>query len=289
MVCFVILHYIAFDETAACVHSILRNIEGEKQVIIIDNASPNNTGNALNEYYRGNKRITVLMAERNLGFAQGNNIGYKYAVKYFDPDFIVVMNNDMVIKQHDFIAEIYKSYDEYGYYIMGPDVFSTKKEIHQNPEQRQIPSQNELRSKYRKLWLKDKFKFLFVIKWVIYTILFKFKPEKHEKIDDNYVDHVVINPLLHGSCYIFSKLFTEKNPETCFYGKTFMYMEAEILHYLAKKNGFKMIYYPFIKVFHHEDVSTDQEYKRKYKKAIFTVRCLLQSCKVFLELMEQDV
>ena len=67
-----------------------------------------------------------------------------------------------------------------------------------------------------------------------------------------------------------------------------MYLEAEILYYQAKRDGEKMVYYPFIKVFHHEDVATDLEYKKQYKKSIFSVKCLLQSTKAFLELIEQD-
>ena len=39
MVCFVILHYMAFEETKSCVNSILNNVEGEKKIIIVDNAS----------------------------------------------------------------------------------------------------------------------------------------------------------------------------------------------------------------------------------------------------------
>ena len=37
MVCFVILHYMALEETIQCVESILNNIEGGKKVIVADN------------------------------------------------------------------------------------------------------------------------------------------------------------------------------------------------------------------------------------------------------------
>ena len=36
MVCFVILHYMALDETTACVESIRGNVEGEKKIIVVD-------------------------------------------------------------------------------------------------------------------------------------------------------------------------------------------------------------------------------------------------------------
>ena len=37
MTCFVILHYMAADETIKCVDSILNNVEGEKKIIVVDN------------------------------------------------------------------------------------------------------------------------------------------------------------------------------------------------------------------------------------------------------------
>ena len=53
MVCFVILHYMALEETIQCVESILNNIEGDKKVIVVDNCSPNNTGADLEKRYTG--------------------------------------------------------------------------------------------------------------------------------------------------------------------------------------------------------------------------------------------
>ena len=133
MVCFVIFHYMAVDETKLCVNSILNNVNGEKKIIVVDNASPNKTFNDLQKEYKDTSDVVVIESKENLGFAKGNNLGYKYAVEYFNPEFIVVMNNDMEIKQQDFIEEIDKSFSEYNYYIMGPDIYSTKKKYHQNP------------------------------------------------------------------------------------------------------------------------------------------------------------
>lgn len=50
----------------------------------------------------------------------------------------------------------------------------------------------------------------------------------------------------------------------------------------------KMVYDPRLQVLHHEDVATDSSYSDQYKKAIFTNKCLLSSCKAYLELLEQE-
>ena len=286
MVAFVILHYMASDETISCVNSILNNVEGEKKIILVDNASPNGSIKELKQKYDNNDSVDVIGSDENLGFAKGNNLGYKYAVEKYAPEFVVVMNNDMEILQSDFIDGIYRSYYEYNYSIMGPDIYSTKKEYHQNPQTRKIPSKDDLKKAYRSLWLKDKLHFLIPIKWWINKKLNK-QPVKKRK-NAPFVDKVVENPLLHGSCYVFSPLFIEKHPTECFYSKTFMYLEAEILYHQANRDGEKMIYYPFIKVFHHEDVATDLEYKKQYKKSIFSVKCLLQSTKAYIDLMESE-
>lgn len=286
MVCFVILHYIAYEETIDCIESIIKNVKGDKHIIVVDNASPNNSGKQLKKMYQDNSLVTVLLSDSNLGFAKGNNIGYKYAVDYHNPEFIVVMNNDMVIEQESFIDEIKKSYNEYKYAIMGPDIFSTKINNHQNPQTRKILSLKELKQKYYKLVLKYKLKSIIYLKSKIKKNITNI--EQNNVIKDNYVKDIVINPLLHGSCYVFSQLFISSNKDMCFFDKTFMYMEAEILHYIANRDKLKMIYYPYAKVIHHEDVSTDKEYSKQYDKSIFTIKCLMDSCKAFIKLIEND-
>ncbi len=286
MVCFVILHYMALEETIQCVESIRGNVIGEKKIVVVDNCSPNGTVKELEERYRDTEEVKVLETGGNLGFAKGNNFGYKYAVANYSPDFVVVMNNDMEIRQSDFIEQMEKSYEEYSFAVMGPDIYSTKKKYHQNPQTRKMPAKGDLTRSLRNLQLKNRLRFFFPVKWGIMSLLHR-KPAPEVR-PENYVDHVVEDPLLHGSCYVFSKDFIASHPEECFYNKTFMYMEAEILCYQCRRDGEKMIYDPRLKVDHHEDVATDLEYRRQSRKSIFTVKCMLQSTKAFLELMDHD-
>ena len=286
MVCFVILHYMALEETVQCVESILNNIEGEKKVIVVDNCSPNGTLADLRSRYEKVPDVDVIGTDSNLGFARGNNFGYQYAVSRYDPDFAVVMNNDMEITQRDFIAQMVKSYSEYGFAVMGPDIYSTKKKYHQNPQTRKMPTRKDLESSCRKLEIKNALRFMIPLKWQIMELMHR-QPAP-EKRAENCVDHVVEDPLLHGSCYIFSRDFMKKHPEECFFPGTFMYLEAEILCYQCRRDGEKMIYDPRLRVDHHEDVATDLEYHRQSKKSIFTIKCMLQSTRAFLALMDSD-
>jgi hypothetical protein len=67
-----------------------------------------------------------------------------------------------------------------------------------------------------------------------------------------------------------------------------MYFESYILHFLAQREHLKMVFYPEIKVLHHEDVSTDMTYVTKYQKSVFTNQCLLDSSEIFLKVMNDS-
>jgi GT2 family glycosyltransferase len=44
--------------------------------------------------------LTLIQNDHNYGFAEGNNIGVAYAVNAFDPDYILLLNNDTVVDEH---------------------------------------------------------------------------------------------------------------------------------------------------------------------------------------------
>ena len=60
MVCFVILHYMALEETILCVESIRGSVEGEKKIIVVDNCSPNGSIKGLEEKYQDAGDVDVL-------------------------------------------------------------------------------------------------------------------------------------------------------------------------------------------------------------------------------------
>lgn len=288
MVCFLILHYLATEETVLCVNSIINNVKGKKMIVIVDNDSPNNSYKSLKKEYENNKIVDILKTNKNLGFANGNNYGYSYCVEKYNPDFIVVMNNDMEIKQNDFIDLVKKSYEIYKYSILGPDIYSTKKKYHQNPQTRKMPKLKELKKINRMLKIKSILRYLIPIKAKITSLISKKQKNNNVHNNTNYVKNVVTNCMLHGSCYIFSPIFINNHKKECFYNKTFMYYEAEILYYLSMKNNEKIIYFPELHVDHHEDVSTDYAYNNYFKKSLFSIKCMIQSSNAFIELLEQN-
>lgn len=273
---FVILHYLALDMTIECVNNLLNRFGlYDIKVVIVDNASSNDSGKKLKDYYKDNKKVIVLLNKNNEGFARGNNTGYDYLVKNFDLDYIIVMNNDVLINQENFLDLIDENYKEHKFSILGPDIYAVNRKIHQSPYRLEELSLNDVKE------LKESLSQINThpLKSFILT-----KITKDNKNDDtkhlNYKEAVV----LHGACYIFSRDFI-KNREYCFNPDTFLYLEEDILYYECKKRGLKIIYNPDLKVEHLEDVSTKSKFKSQYQRYKLKNKELYKSVCVLEKLM----
>ena len=275
MIAFVILHYQAIDETKDCVRTIKEKVTVEKKIIVVDNCSPNKSGQELNQYFDSDNEVDVILLESNMGFAKGNNMGYRVA-KSYDPKYIVVMNNDAFIDCDDMEKLIDKAYKETAFDILGPDIYSTRDKIHQNPHRMNNFSLDELKKQYRFLKLKNNFKFLLRIKYA-----FPISRKRNVK-ENEYIDTRLENVVLHGACYIYSVSFIEQH-NCCLYDDTFMYYESYILHMLAVREKLNLVYDPAIKIKHHEDVATNMSHGKGYQKAIFTNKWLMDSCRRFID------
>ena len=78
---FIILHYLAEEETYRSVDSIKNKIDVEEyKIVIVDNGSPDQSGERLQRKYSNESKIDVILTGKNLGFAKGNNVGFKYAI-----------------------------------------------------------------------------------------------------------------------------------------------------------------------------------------------------------------
>ena len=74
---FIVLHYNCFEETKACVDSILALEQSEQtQIVVMDNASVNDSLTRLQQTYGDNPQVHILHNESNEGFSAGNNKAY---------------------------------------------------------------------------------------------------------------------------------------------------------------------------------------------------------------------
>lgn len=69
------------------------------------------------------KHLTLIKNNKNYGFPGGNNIGMKFALKFFNPQYILLLNNDTIVEKN-FLNELVKNgevHRDVG--ILGPKLY----------------------------------------------------------------------------------------------------------------------------------------------------------------------
>ena len=91
----IILNYNVKELLLKCLESVLKSVQGTGymvQVIVVDNASEDGSVEATEEIYRNS--VEIIRNKENLGFAAGNNVGVKKAkapvILFLNPDTVVV-------------------------------------------------------------------------------------------------------------------------------------------------------------------------------------------------------
>lgn len=279
---YVILHYMAGKDTIECAESIFessKNSEHNVLVVVVDNASPNDSYELLKAQYSNNKRVKLIHSDVNLGFARGNNLGFEYAKKNLNPDFIAMLNNDTVISQTDFNEVLVRKYKEKKYAVLGPDII-TADGYHQNPGEKQSWSLKELRT-YR---LKKRIRFMLSLIGLDSSL-----GEAVARNKNVYRTQTLQgdreNTILHGACLIFSRDYIEKFDGIN--GDTFLYMEEDILKLYADYYGFLMLYSSELSILHKEDVATNMEGGSSGRRTRRKYKYLIESSKVYSNLKKE--
>jgi len=297
-IAFVILHYLTFNDTSECVDSILKNIDDENDlfIVIVDNGSNNGSRDMLHNNYDSDNRIHIIDSEINLGFSKGNNLGYIYAKEKLQADFIIMINNDTIIKQKNFISKIVEIYNSQGYDILGPDIISLIDNKHQNPYHSKLKKFNKkalrcfMLRRYKDILIT--FLGLDLLMLKVYKMYFQklyrkyLKSYKERKRKVDVYNSVQANVKLHGSCLIFSPNYVRKY--NGLYSNIFMYMEEDILFYIAIKENLKLLYDPQVKIFHKEDSATNVLLNSNKNKKLFVYKNEIKSAKELMKIIKNN-
>lgn len=98
-----------------CLDSV-RNSDLPSEIVIIDNASTDNTISIIKQE---DYEVTLIKNERNIGFGLANNIGLRYALKK-SFNYILLLNQDAVVEINmlTILIQAFEQYPEYG--ILSP-------------------------------------------------------------------------------------------------------------------------------------------------------------------------
>lgn len=100
----IILNWNGLEDTAECLESLMKITYPTYEVIVVDNASEGDDVRILRE--RFGDYIHVIVNDKNYGFAEGSNVGIRYALDS-NADYVLLLNNDTVVHP-DFLSELVK-------------------------------------------------------------------------------------------------------------------------------------------------------------------------------------
>jgi hypothetical protein len=114
----IIVNYNGEKYTNDCIKSVLKSSYQNYLVIVVDNASTDNSVKLLEEF---NNKIVIIKNNENLGFSGANNIGIKYALEN-ECEYVLLLNNDTEIDK-DLIKNMVDSSMKNNNAIISPKIY----------------------------------------------------------------------------------------------------------------------------------------------------------------------
>lgn len=212
----IILSWNGLKDTIECLDSVKKIDYPNYEIIVVDNGS---TDGSPEEIARLFPEITLIRNKENLGYAEGNNIGIRYALSN-GADYILLLNNDTVVD-----AKILKSFIEAADMYPEAGIFGAKIYYYSEPN---------------KIWSAGS-------GWDEKKLAFFLRGFGELNMNDKYNQIIGID-YVTGCALFFRKVVAQTIGllETRF----FLVAEDSDWCYRARKAGFKTLYIPNAKVWH---------------------------------------
>jgi hypothetical protein len=234
-VCVVIVNWNGKQDTIECLASLRKISYRNFEIIVVDNGSVDGSAQAIRDKFSS---ILVLENGKNLGLAEGNNIGIRTALRR-GAEWVLLLNNDVLVKK-DFLAQLVKSAQAHEKIALaGPKIMYY-------PEKKRIWSAG-LQERFfaepcsRGLGELDKRQF-----------------EKEEFVDS-----------IHGVMLLNAKALQEIG---LLYSDFFIMVEESEWGIRAKRRGWNVLFVPSSVVWHKVSRSVDKLEKPRAMSVYYTVR-----------------
>lgn len=224
----VVLHFKGKQFTKQCLFSLekIKTSEFIFQTVVIDNHSPESIDDLKKKF----PAVTFLKNKKNLGFAEGNNVGIRYALKK-GADYVLVLNNDTTTDK-DFLFELVKVAEGKNVGIAAPKIyFAPGYEYHKT---RYKPNEQG-----RVFWYAGG-----KIDWQ--NVL-----ASHRGVDEvnkGQYEKIVETDFASGCAMLIKREVLER--VGLFDERYFLYLEDLEFCQRVKKDGYKIIYAPKAKIYH---------------------------------------
>ena len=119
----VIINYNDYKTTI----SLLNNIKDYKSldfIVVVDNKSTDNSLKSLKKYE--NKKIKIIEAEENKGYAAGLNLGAKEVIKKLKTCNIIFSNSDVIINKEEDLKKLSNDIGKHSIAVVGPTIVENR-------------------------------------------------------------------------------------------------------------------------------------------------------------------
>lgn len=287
---FLILNYETYWETKKCVESIydtigVNNIQSQRhEIVIVDNGSQNDSIVKLTQEYGECEGIHILETGDNLGFAKGNNYGFVYAKHNLGPDYIVMINSDIILTDKEFVDKIDSYYKKLNFAVAGPNVSLNNGQI-LNPVRVSLTDTEKVRKRIKQVEKQIKLCKLGIEPFCAgFNRFVKLFPRDSRKCNDGIIDELDKRYQLHGCFLIFSKQYIDKFDGL--YDRTFLYGEETLLRMRCDRENLKMCFLKDISAIHNESKtekyignSINQRHLKRYTNTLEALNVIYEYMK----------
>lgn len=225
----IIVNFNGVRDTLECLRSLEKiKIDGlDVNIVVVDNGSSDDSVAKLQRY---NAKINLIASPKNVGFAEGNNLGIRYALTN-GADFVCLLNND-TLAAADFLKELVDIAKDAEVGISVPKIyFARGYEFH--------------RDRYRK---SDLGKVIWYaggkIDWDnVYGV-----HRGVDQVDKGQYDKEEETEFASGCCLLIKKEVLDK--VGLFDKRYFLYYEDSDFSVRVKKAGYKIVYNPKAVIWH---------------------------------------
>jgi len=216
LVSIVIVNWNAKENLEECLNSLFKVKYSLLEVIVVDNGSEDRSVGMVREKF---PIVKIVEAKKNLGFAQGNNLGYAKSTG----DYILFLNNDCIVTDNFLnpLVEYLKKNQKVG--IVQPTIFFYRPKTYLHNKINSVGS-------------------FFLNSGFLY----------HQDYGKNFVSQKYHEPFeifsAYGACFLAKRELIEK--VGLFDKDYFAYFEETDLCHRAWLAGYSVVTYPSVHVFH---------------------------------------